>query len=92
VPVRAQNYVTAAPTIATVRAAFGHKFFSSKTNGPASAISRLRKNLYPIDEHGEFKLPSPRTRVIPSGAKRSVEYFTRLFLVLRLRLADSGCQ
>src|SRR5262249_11531008 len=50
-PVRPQNHVTTAPAIAAVRPAFRYNFFPSKTGGPASAFSRLRKNLYQIDEH-----------------------------------------
>jgi hypothetical protein len=55
-PVRPQDYVTTTPAIATVRPAFRNKFFPSKTDAPASAFSRLRKNFYPIDEHFADKL------------------------------------
>ena len=51
-PVRPQDHVTATPAVAAVRPAFRHKFLSSKTDGSAPAVSRLRKNFYPIDEHG----------------------------------------
>src|SRR5438045_3785419 len=66
VPIRPQDHVTTTPAIAAVWPALRHKFFSPKTDAPAPAFSRLRKNFYPIDEHDGFKLPSARTRVIPS--------------------------
>jgi hypothetical protein len=66
VPVRPQNYITTTPAIAAVRAAFWHKFLSSKTDTPAPAASRLRKNFYPIDEHGGSTLALPDAPVIPS--------------------------
>src|SRR5262245_1162945 len=66
VPVCPQDHVTTPPAIAPVRAAFRHKFFSSKTNASAPAASRLCKNFYPIDEHGGSKLALPATPVIPS--------------------------
>src|SRR6185437_3603492 len=50
-----KDHVTTASAIAAVRPAFRHKFFSSKTDGPAPALSSLCKNFYPIDEHGAFK-------------------------------------
>jgi hypothetical protein len=51
-PVCSQDHVTTTPAIAAVRPAFRHKFLSSKTDASAPALSRLRKNFYPIDEHG----------------------------------------
>src|SRR4051812_10993915 len=74
VPVRAQDHVTATPAIAAVRPASRYKFFSSKTNGTAPAISCLRKNFYSINEHGQFKLPSPAGPVIPSAVEESRGY------------------
>ena len=56
VPVRPQDHVTTPPTIAAVRPAFRHKFFTSETDAPAPACSRLCKNFYPIDEHGSAAL------------------------------------
>jgi hypothetical protein len=52
VPICPQDHVTTTSAIAAVRTAFRHKLLSSKTDTPASAVSRLRKNFYPIDEHG----------------------------------------
>jgi hypothetical protein len=56
VPIRLQDHVTATAAIATVRAAFRHKFFSSKTDAPTPAFSCLRENSYPIDEHSSAAL------------------------------------
>src|SRR5437016_9146102 len=63
-PVCTQDHVTATAPIAAIGPTFRHEFLPSKTGTPAPAFSRLCKNLYPIDEHGGFKLPSARTRVI----------------------------
>ena len=49
--IRAHNHITTASAIATVRAAFRHKFLPSKTDAPAPACSRLCKSFYSIDEH-----------------------------------------
>jgi hypothetical protein len=49
--VDSQDYVSAASAIATVRSTFRYKFFSPKTDAPAPALSGLRKNFYPINEH-----------------------------------------
>ena len=67
--IRPQDHITAAPAISAVRPAFRHKFFPSETDAPAPAFSRLRKNLYPIDKHGAFKVPLAVTYVIPRESK-----------------------
>ncbi len=69
--VRPQNHVAPASAIAAIRAPFRHKFLAPKTDGSAAAVSCLCKNFDPIDEHGGFKLPSARTRVIPSEVEGS---------------------
>src|SRR5207248_3117812 len=63
-PVRTQDHLTATAAIAAIGPAFRHEFLPSKTGTPAPAFSRLCENLYPIDEHSGFKLPSARTHVI----------------------------
>jgi hypothetical protein len=49
--VGSQDNVAAASAIATIWPAFGHKFFSPKTDAPASTLSGLRENFDPINEH-----------------------------------------
>jgi len=55
--VRAQNYVAAAAAIAPIWPAFRDEFFASKTDATAPAVSGLRKNFDPIDEHEAGNLP-----------------------------------
>jgi hypothetical protein len=51
VPICPQDHITTTPPIAAVWTAFRHELLSSKTDTPASAVARLRKNFHPIDEH-----------------------------------------
>src|SRR5205807_7919565 len=54
------------PPVSTVGSAFGHKFFSPKTDATASALPSLGKNFDPINKHGAFKLPLAAGRVTPT--------------------------
>src|SRR5436190_2098782 len=76
VPVRPQDHVTTAPTIAAVGPAFRHKFFTSETDAPAPASSRLCKNVYPIDEHGSAALHR-QLRYIVEASNRHRETLRR---------------
>ena len=69
VSVGPENHVSTASTIAAIRPAFRHEFLPPKTDAPAPAVARLRKNFDPIDKHCRLKLPLHPTYVIPSGAR-----------------------
>jgi hypothetical protein len=69
VTVGSEDHVAATSAVAAIGPAFRHKFLAAKTGAPTPAISRLRENFDPINEHAAFKVPLPATRVIPSGAR-----------------------
>ncbi len=54
-PIRSQNYVTAAPSVTAIGSAFRHEFLAPKTNAPTATIARLRKYFDSIDKHNDVK-------------------------------------
>ena len=51
VNVSAQNNIPSTPAIAAVGAAFRDKFFASKTDAAATAVTSVRHDPDPVDEH-----------------------------------------
>ncbi len=60
-----QNYVAAAPAVATARPSARNVFFAPERQASVAAVARLHTNSYFIDEHGEVaagKTRAPRRR------------------------------
>ena len=49
--VGAQDNVAALASVAAIRTPARHEFFATKTDAPASTITRLGKDFDPIDKH-----------------------------------------